>query len=100
MIKEKSTYEIKKYVPELEKQMSFIKQTIQVDNGSEFVNGEEKAESRSVFEKAVKVLSIGLRCIRLYSPRQNGKVERSNKGTAKFYIIVRLISEEKLIEQI
>lgn len=42
MIKEKSTYEIKKYVPELEKQMSFIKQTIQVDNGSEFVNGEEK----------------------------------------------------------
>ena len=70
------------------------------DNGSEFVNGEEKAESRSVFEKAVKVLSIGLRCIRLYSPRQNGKVERSNKGTAKFYIIVRLISEEKLIEQI
>ena len=50
VVKEKSTYETKKYVEELEKQMGFRIKTIQVDNGTEFVNDEggriEKAHLR------------------------------------------------------
>ena len=60
VVKEKSTYETKKYVLELEKQMGFILKTIQVDNGSEFVNDEERTDRKSGFEKVERVIELKL----------------------------------------
>ena len=60
VVKEKSTYETKKYVLELEKQMGFNIKTIQVDNGSEFVNDEERTDRKSGFEKVVRVIELKL----------------------------------------
>ena len=47
--------------------MGFIIKTIQVDNGFEFVNDEERIDRKSAFEKAVKALGIGLSRIKPYS---------------------------------
>lgn len=60
VVKEKSTYETKKYVLELEKQMGFQIKTIQVDNGSEFVNDEERTDRKSGFEKMERVIELKL----------------------------------------
>ena len=60
VVKEKSTYETKKYVLELEKQMGFQIKTIQVDNGSEFVNDEERTDRKSGFEKVERVIELKL----------------------------------------
>lgn len=79
IVKEKSTYETAKYLWELEKRMGFPIQTIQVDNGLEFVNDDDKTEKESAFEKAARQLDMALRRTSPYSPWQNGKVEKSHR---------------------
>ena len=101
VVKEKSTYETKKYVEELEKQMGFRIKTIQVDNGTEFVNDEERTNRESAFEKALKAVGIELRRTRPYSPWQNGKVERSHREDGKILYNRKVFrSEKELIEQV
>ncbi|WP_064581072.1 hypothetical protein [Streptobacillus moniliformis] len=41
VVKEKSTYETSKYIKELERAIGFKRETIQVDNGYEFVNDKD-----------------------------------------------------------
>lgn len=101
VVKEKSTYETKKYVEELEKQMGFRIKTIQVDNGTEFVNDGERTNRESAFEKALKALGIELRRTRPYSPWQNGKVERSHREDGKILYNRKVFrSEKELIGQV
>lgn len=38
----------------------FIRKTIQVDNGSEFVNDEERTDRKSGFEKVERVIELKL----------------------------------------
>lgn len=54
IVKEKSTYETGKYLKELESKMGFPIRMIQVDNGREFVNGGNRTEQESEFEKTEK----------------------------------------------
>lgn len=68
IVKEKSTYKTTKYLQELEERMGFPIRMIQVDNGSEFVNDDDRTSKDSAFEKAVKHLNMLLRRIRPYSP--------------------------------
>lgn len=60
----------------------------------EFVNDSEWTDLESGFEKTAKALHIALCRTRPYSPRQNGKVERSHKEDCK--ILYNRITERSL----
>jgi transposase len=85
IVEEKSCYNTSVFVLELEKKLGFKIKTIQTDNGSEFVNNQEKTREETYFEKTLKKLGIIHKRTRPYSPWQNGKVERSHRIDNKFY---------------
>lgn len=59
---------------------------VQTDNGREFTNRFYKYESKTLFEKLLASLEIEHKLIRPYTPRHNGKVERSHREDQKrFY---------------
>ena len=99
IVKERSTYETKKFVESLEDRMGFKIVTIQVDNGREFVNDEEVKEKKSAFEKELERLNIGLRRTRPYSPWQNGKVERSHREDGKILYSREVFTSEKQLKE-
>lgn len=62
-------------------------QTVQTDNGSEFTNRfTSKRGIPSLFERQLQELHISHRLIKPFTPRHNGKVERSHREDQKrFY---------------
>ena len=101
IVKEKSTYETGKYLMELEEKMGFSIRMIQVDNGYEFVNDDDRTAKDSAFEKIAKALHMELRRTRPYSPWQNGKVERSHREDGKILYGRKVFtSEQELIRQV
>ena len=99
IVKEKSTYETKEFIKSLRKRMGFKVETIQVDNGPEFVNDDDKTEKDSAFEKAVKKLNMELKRTRPYSPWQNGKVERSHREDGKILYGREVFTSEKELKK-
>ena len=99
IVKEKSTYETSKYLLELEKNMGFKINTIQVDNGYKFVNDAEKTNRKTRFQLVSEYLGMKIKRTRPYSPWQNGKVERSHREDGKilygrkiFRIVKKVVS--------
>lgn len=71
--------------------------TIQTDNGPEFVNNQIETNLPTLFELTLKDLGMIHRRTRPYSPWQNGKVERSHKiDGERFYSRNEFTSEEDL----
>ena len=99
IVKEKSTYETSKYLMELEEQMGFPIRMIQVDNGPEFVNDDDKTDKDSRFEKVAEHLEMELHRTRPYSPWQNGKVERSHREDGKILYGRKVFTSEKELMQ-
>lgn len=95
IVKEKSTYETKKFVEGLEERIGFKIKTIQVDNGTEFVNDDDRTDRESGFEIAVKKLKMELKRTRPYSLWQNGKVERSHREDGKIVYGREVFRSEK-----
>ena len=95
IVKEKSTFETTRFIKHLEERMGFKIRTIQVDNGHEFVNDNDKTSKDSAFEKAVAALGMELRRTRPYSPWQNGKVERSHREDGKILYGRKVFTSEK-----
>ena len=52
IVKEKSTFETTRFINHLEERMGFKIKTIQVDNGHEFVNDNDKTSKDSAFESS------------------------------------------------
>ena len=101
IVKEKSTYETSKFLIELENKLGFKINTIQVDNGYEFVNDGDKTDKISAFENVAQKLGMKIKRIRPYSPWQNGKVERSHREDGKIVYNRKIFTREKdLIKQI
>ena len=101
IVKEKSTYETGKFLKSLEKEMGFPIRIIQVDNGSEFVNDEDRTDKIGRFQKIAEGLGMQIRRTRPYSPWQNGKVERSHREDGKIlYGRKAFTSERELKEQV
>ena len=78
----------------LKKAVSFFKrkgikvECVQTDNGFEFTNrfSNSKRDLETLFEKTARELYIRHKLIRPYTPRHNGKVERSHREDQKrFY---------------
>ena len=70
------------------KKHGFAIKCVQTDNGFEFTNrfSKSKRDMKTLFEKTVDDFGICIRLIRPYTPRHNGKVERSHREDQKrFY---------------
>ena len=101
IVDEKSVTNTSKFLITLERELGFKINTIQTDNGSEFVNNQEEAKEMTLFERTLKKLGINHKRTRPYSPWQNGKVERSHKiDTERFYNKQEFVSEADLIKKL
>lgn len=101
--KEQSTYSSVQFLKMLLKAFPFKIECIQTDNGSEFIKffDEHKKGKLSLFEARLKELGIRHKLIRPYTPRHNGKVERSHrKDNEYFYATHRFHSFEDFKEQL
>ena len=64
---------------------------VQTDNGFEFTNRlhNKNPSSSTLFEKTADQLGVRVKFIRPYTPRHNGKVERSHREDQKLFYDVR-----------
>ena len=92
--KEHSSYSSALFLDQLVKTFKFPIHCIQTDNGMEFTKRLCTSEkpTETLFEARLKHYGIGHKVIRPYTPRHNGKVERSHRkdneyfyATHKFY---------------
>ena len=85
--KEQSSYSSAVFVEHLLKKFPFKIECIQTDNGHEFTKtyGNTKNPTPTMFE--TKLLQHGIRhkLIKVYTPRHNGKVERSHRKDNEYF---------------
>ena len=101
--KEQSTYSSVQFLDMLVKAFPFQTECIQTDNGLEFIKEfkERKHGKMSLFEARLKQLGIKHKLIRPYTPRHNGKVERSHrKDNEYFYATHKFYSFEDFKNQL
>ena len=97
IVDEKSVTNTSKFMRALEEQMGLKINTVQTDNGPEFVNNQLETNLPTLFELTLKELGMNHRRTRPYSPWQNGKVERSHKiDGERFYSRNEFTSVEDL----
>lgn len=70
-----------------------------MDNGTEFVNDEERAEKIGKFQRIAERLGMQMRRIRPYSPWENGKVERSHREGGKILYGRKVFTSEKELKR-
>ena len=86
--KEQSTYSSTQFLKYVVEKFPYTIKCIQTDNGFEFTNrlANSKNSKPTLFEKTLEQLGIRHKLIRPYTPRHNGKVERSHrKDNEEFY---------------
>lgn len=101
--REHSTYSSVQFLDQLIKAFPFKIECIQTDNGLEFIKAfnERKKGKSSLFEARLKELGIRHKLIRPYTPRHNGKVERSHrKDNEYFYATHRFYSFDDFKQQL
>ncbi len=84
---EHSTYSSAIFLEHLIKAFPFPIKCVQTDNGSEFTKRLLPAERRTptLFEARLKQCGIEHKLIRPYTPRHNGKVERSHRKDNEYF---------------
>lgn len=85
---EHSTYSSAQFIRHCVKKFPFLIKCVQTDNGSEFTNRLTAGQKPrpTLFENTLAQLGIRHKLIRPYTPRHNGKVERSHrKDNEEFY---------------
>ena len=96
---EKSTHISKKFIQEVIKFFPFEIKCVRTDNGLEFTN-RLISDSPTLFETYLKQCNINHDLIKPYTPKHNGKVERSHrKDNERFYKNRRFISLEDARKQ-
>ena len=97
IVDEKSVTNTSRFVKRLQNALGLKINTIQTDNGPEFVNNQTDTNEPTLFERSLETLGITHRRTRPYSPWQNGKVERSHKiDGERFYSKQEFTSVEDL----
>lgn len=97
IVDEKSVTNTSRFVKTLQNSLGLKINTIQTDNGPEFVNNQVDTNEPTLFERTLESLGIKHRRTRPYSPWQNGKVERSHKiDGERFYSKQEFTSVEDL----
>ena len=101
--KEQSSYSSAVFVEHLLKRFPFKIECIQTDNGQEFTKalGKAKNPKPTMFENELKRHGIYHKLIRPYTPRHNGKVERSHrKDNEYFYATHKFYSFDDFVKQL
>ena len=98
---EASTYTSKKFVEEVIKNFKFKIREVRTDNGLQFTNRLVPSERKTLFEEYLIEKKIKHDLIRPFTPKHNGKVERSHrKDSERFYKNHRFYSVEDARKQI
>ena len=102
--KEHSTYESSRFIEVMIKKFPFEIEEVQTDNGFEFTNrlnsNKSKRNKKTMFEKKLEEKGIRHKCIKPYTPRHNGKVERRHrKDQERFYDNKIFFSFEDLVSR-
>lgn len=102
--KEHSTYESKNFIDVIINKFPFKIEEIQTDNGFEFTNrlsyNKSTRNIKTMFERHLEELGIKHKLIKPYTPRHNGKVERSHrKDQERFYYNKVFYSFEDLVNR-
>ena len=98
------TYASSEFARRLVKYFPFKIKTIQTDNGFEFTNrlsyNTSIRDRKTLFESKLEDLGIRHKLIKPYTPRHNGKVERSHrKDQERFYYKKVFCSFEDLVNR-
>lgn len=98
------TYSSTKFLENLVKRFPLPIKCVQTDNGAEFTKrftAKNWEENPTLFEQRLKALGITHKLIRPYTPRHNGKVERSHrKDNENFYATHTFYSFEDFSNQL
>ena len=102
--KEHSTYESSRFIEVMVKKFPFKIEEVQTDNGFEFTNrlnsNKSKRNEKTMFERKLEEKGIRHKYIKPYTPRHNGKVERSHrKDQERFYYNKIFFSFEDLVNR-
>ena len=101
--KEHSTYSSTQFLLHVIEKFPYAIECVQTDNGFEFTNemGNSQKKPLTMFEKTLAQLGIRHKKIRAFTPRHNGKVERSHrKDNEYFYADHKFYSFEDLQKQL
>lgn len=100
---EQNSYSSAIFLEHLVKKFPFKIECVQTDNGQEFTKrlGNSKKPTPTMFEKRLDQVGIRHKLIKPYTPRHNGKVERSHrKDNEYFYATHSFYSFEDFAKQL
>ena len=100
---EHSTYSSAQFIRNCVRKFPFPIECVQTDNGSEFTNrlNSSATKKQTLFEKTLAQLGIRHKLIRPFTPRHNGKVERSHrKDNEEFYASHKFFSFQDFQKQL
>ena len=85
--KEQNTYSSTQFLRHCVKRFPFVIECVQTDNGPEFTNrlNSQRTDKETLFEKELRELGIRYKPIKPYTPRHNGKVERSHRKDNEYF---------------
>ena len=101
--KDHSAYSSAEFIKDCVRRFPYAIECVQTDNGSEFTNrmNNSKTIRPTMFEKTLEALCIRHKRIKVYTPRHNGKVERSHrKDNEYFYATHKFYSFEDFQKQL
>ncbi len=84
---ENSTYSSATFIRHVVEKFPYAIECIQTDNGSEFTNrlSSKGTKKKTLFENTLEELGIKHKLIRPFTPRHNGKVERSHRKDNEWF---------------
>ncbi len=100
---EHSTYSSSEFIKHVVQKFPYAIECVQTDNGLEFTNRLSNRNSKkpSLFEITLQQLGIRHKLIRPFTPRHNGKVERSHrKDNEEFYASHKFYSFDDFRKQL
>lgn len=99
--KEHSAYSSAQFIRHCVEKFPYMIECVQTDNGPEFTNINAKGHRSTFFERTLAELGIRHKRIKVYTPRHNGKVERSHrKDNEYFYASHKFYSFEDFQRQL
>ena len=99
--KELSTYSSAQFIAHCIQKFPYPIECVQTDNGPEFTNRLTKSAKLTLFEETLMLNGIQFHPIKPYTPRLNGKVERSHrKDNEQFYATHKFYSFDDYKKQL
>ena len=85
--KEHSSYSSAEFIQHCVKRFPYAIECVQTDNGQEFTNrlNPQCSDKKTLFEETLEKLCIRHKLIKPYTPRHNGKVERSHRKDNEYF---------------